>query len=362
MFYAQWCQNCHALAPTWDAIATHLHAGSQSSKLIMALFDCEQSYRNMQLCTAAGVQHYPTLMFIGDGTYHDTDIISKTVMGKKSAGPAGPSPIPWTVKFQGQWQYADSVLDWIRTMQGISRWHKWTSEGFLRYIRNGLLGFLRPKRLTKKKLQSLPVGIPSTGNTDAQVSLLETKLEQTKEDGKLMEKAAAHAGLLLDAVLFPPKNDTDVFMKMNETGAWDTDKATPVTQVMRACTIELSLDYCSRLSTHVTNDYVDEMANMTEYPPMDEIEALLRDRIGQQEPYCALFDDCMVQDFSSKECRPAKCPFKDAGCRYTAACLDSTIEKEYAVALGLIQEGEELTAAPVKEEAPPAKKQKRWGI
>ena len=379
LFYAQWCNNCHAFAPSWDAIATHVHAGSASSKLMMAVFDCERDARHMQLCSAAGVQHYPTLMFIGDGTYHDSDVVSRTLFGKKkSAGPAGPSPIPHTVKFQGQWQYADSVLDWIRLMQGFSRWHRWTSQGFLRHVRNGLLGFLRPNRLVKKKATSLPVGVPTTttgrsssSSMDEQVSLLQSQLKQSEEDGKLMERAAAHAGLLLDAILFPPKfqNATsDAFTVLNTTNAWDSTSQDLVHQVLRVCTVELSLDYCSRLSTHVTNKYLDEMANATDFPSFPVIETLLKDRIVQQEPYCGMFDDCLKENFSSSECKPTTCPFQDAGCRYVSACLDSTIEREYAVALGLIEEGDEFppkqTTETTTDTASSAKKKKKsaWGL
>jgi thiol-disulfide isomerase/thioredoxin len=359
MFYAQWCQNCHTLAPTWDAIATHLHAGSHQSKLIMALFDCELNQRHMKLCTIAGVQHYPTLMFLGDGVYRDTDVVTRTLLGKKrSAGPAGPSPIPHSIKFQGQWQYADAVLDWIRLMQGFSSWHRFASHGMFRYIRNGLLGFLRPKPLGRKTPQSLPVGIP-VGNNEAQALLLDKKLEQTKEDSKLMEKAAAHAGLLLDSMLFPNKT-ADVFATLTESGAWNSTSKNPVHQVMRACTLELSLDYCSRLSTHVTNDYIDELSNITEIPSMKEIEALLKDRITQQEPFCDIFDLCLQENFASAKCRPPQCPFQDAGCRYASACLDSAIEKEYAVALEIIAEGEEFPPKP-KYTAVPTKKY-AWGI
>jgi len=373
LFYAQWCQNCHALAPTWDAIATHVHAGSQSSKLIMAVFDCEQDKRHMQLCSAAGVLHYPTLMFIGDGTYHDSDVVTRTLLGKrKCAGPAGPSPIPHTVKFQGQWKYADSVLDWVRLMQGFSRWHRWTSEGFLRHVRNGLLGFLRPKRLVKKPPESLPVGVPTSGNVGSAFSsansqstaVLESKLKEIEEDGKLMEKAATHAGMLLDAILFPPtyKNATsDAFSVMNTTNAWDSKSNDPVKQVLRTCSLELSLDYCTRLSTHVTNQYLEEMANETDFPTMIEIEALLKDRIQQQEPYCRIFDDCLKEHFGSTECKPATCPFQDVGCRYVSACLDSTIEREYAVALELIAEGEDFPPKPKQEETS-TKKKHSWGF
>ena len=36
LFYAQWCQNCHALAPSYDAIGTLMEAGTTKSKLPVA--------------------------------------------------------------------------------------------------------------------------------------------------------------------------------------------------------------------------------------------------------------------------------------------------------------------------------------
>jgi thiol-disulfide isomerase/thioredoxin len=377
LFYAQWCQNCHAFAPIWDAIATHLHAGSASSKLVMAVFDCEFSAKHSQLCNAAGVQHYPTLLFIGDGTFHDSDVLTRTLLGKKrSAGPAGPSPIPHTIKFQGTWQYADSVLDWIRLMQGFSKWHQWSSSGILHYVRNGLLGFLRPQRLSKKKtIASLPIGVPSTMDSTSttssvDVSLLETKLKQSEETAVLMEKAATHAGLLLDSILLASNTTTstnDVFTVLNDMNAWNATKTTNapvVSQVVRSCTLELSLDYCSRLTTHVTNAYLDEMANETEFPSMAEIESLLQTRIATQEPYCGTFDECLQQDFVPEKCRPSTCPFQHVACRYVNACLDTSIQREYAIALELVTESQEYPPPPPPESATTTndKKKGSWGL
>ena len=56
LFYAQWCKNCHAVAPSWDAIATHVKAGSRSSKLIMALFDT--AHLDFDLLLAVGNSSY----------------------------------------------------------------------------------------------------------------------------------------------------------------------------------------------------------------------------------------------------------------------------------------------------------------
>ena len=72
LFYAQWCTNCHSFSPSWDAVATHLNAGTRSSGLVMALFDCEKNARHAEVCLAAGVKAYPTVMHVGSGEIRDT--------------------------------------------------------------------------------------------------------------------------------------------------------------------------------------------------------------------------------------------------------------------------------------------------
>ena len=140
MFYAQWCTNCHKFAPVWDAIGELVQAGTTKSNLIMALFNCELNDQHIKLCDASGVTHYPTLMFAGAGPYVDSDPISSFVLGgrDKSAGPYGSSPLKRTVKFQGNLNVGDSVLDWIKAMQGLSRWYKWghMEGGWLKVLRN----------------------------------------------------------------------------------------------------------------------------------------------------------------------------------------------------------------------------------
>jgi len=132
------------VAPSWDAIATHVNAGTKSANLVMALFDCEKTAKHTELCAAAGISAYPTLMFVGSGEYHDTDFVTRSLVGKdKSAGPFGATTLRRTVKFQGNWQYGDQILDWVNIMRGLSSWHGFTESGPLVSLRNGLFKLIR---------------------------------------------------------------------------------------------------------------------------------------------------------------------------------------------------------------------------
>mmetsp|Transcript_25880 Transcript_25880/g.38456 ORF Transcript_25880/g.38456 Transcript_25880/m.38456 type:complete len:543 (-) Transcript_25880:4-1632(-) len=417
MFYAQWCPNCHKLAPTWDAIAGLLKAGSKKSNLIMALFDCEKDTTHMKLCSNAGVRHYPTLLFAGSGPIQDTDPVTSAIFGEdKSAGPAGKAKLARTVKFQGEMGYGESIMDWIRAMQGLSTWHKLTESGPLRFVRDGFLSFLFKKnkgRLGDSASDSLPVGVPpafraksvptsaSTGTASGaagsaqrstadtlKINALEAKVQKTEEESEQMKKLATHASLLLDSVLFPVKPTTDeitaatvagkekptfrdVYSELKKTNGWDakakllTDKEKESTsstdrvagksietinsEILRTCALELSLDYCTRVSTHATNDFLDELSkisddDISEYPSMLELEQKLVAMIKEDEPFCAVFDDCLNKDFDDESCRPDVCPFKEAGCRYISSCFLDSIQDEYAIAIGYINEGKTLSS------------------
>jgi hypothetical protein len=351
MFYAQWDTNSHTLAPYWDNIAFKLKAGTKKSNLIMGLFNCELSYDHAQVCTAAGVKKYPTILFIGPSPFHDTDPFTRILGRDRSAGPAGAAKIPRTVKFQGNWQYTDSLRDWIRTMQGLSSWHLLTSRGPLHHIRNGVLGIFRTRQLPSLASQRLPVGIPTDANNAAgsasaavvQTAILESKLKDAVASEKKMEKAATHASLLLDNILFPTKNK-DPFTLLATSGGWNKTKEDPELLVLVTCVKELSLDYCARLSTRLTEDYVEDAlkkVNSTkELSSITEIEKELKRKLQDTEAYCGIFDDCYATKFVSASCRPETCPFQPIGCSYVTSCLDDLIQAEYAKALNLIQDGD----------------------
>ena len=386
LFYAQWCKNCHAVAPSWDAIATHVNAGSRSSKLIMALFDCEKDTRHLELCVAAGVKAYPTMMFIGSGEIHDTDFVTKSVLGKdKSAGPFGATTLRRTVKFQGNWQYGDQVLDWVNIMRGLSSWHSMSESGPLRGLRNGIFGFLtggkgRHARSSASKLGkegSLPVGIPPGFQSElrgmgagkpaaaadaAEMKALEKKLNATKKEKELYEKAVTHSSNLLDGMLFPSENEKsektksrDVFSTLTSTDGWFSNATTIPSgapndehpSILRSCALELSIDYCNRVTTRETNAYIEVLNAIPEtepFPSLDEIEKKLLDDVKSKEPYCSILESCILQDYEAEECRPEQCPFENkAACTYLESCFDPSIQTEYGVALGLLAEGEKLS-------------------
>lgn len=372
MFYAQWCTNCHKFAPVWDTIGQLVKAGTTESNLIMALFNCELNEQHTRLCDAAGVTHYPTLLFIGAGTYHDTDMISKAVRGDKAAGPYGVSKIDRTVKFQGNLNIGDSVLDWIKTMQGLSTWHKWNhyEGGWLKSAR-ALFGNPFGKKVKMVQNTALPIGIPPTLGTGGQVASneatrsdsklsphvlkkelekSETKISALDKDLKDSKLATTHAGYLIESFLFPStrivvdgkgENKTihsDVFATMVEKDAWDASYEAGQEEfsdnlLLKSCVVDLTLDYCTRVTTRLTTEYLATLKDLpdSEYPSFSEMETELTEYIIKDEPYCGTFSDCNAKGFKPEEtCRPKTCPFeRETGCHYVASCLTDSIKEEY---------------------------------
>jgi hypothetical protein len=354
MFYAPWDRNSHSLAPLWDQIATHLDAGSSDSRLIMALFDCELNHQHIELCKAVSITHYPTLMFIGAGPYHDTDPLTGAILGaSKSAGLMGRAPIWNTVKFQGNWQYGDSIMDWIRTMQALSNWHTWSTEGFGKKLRT----FFWPHRKGKKT--SLPIGIPPPGSggggsktvaaasassasgdssNTAKVQSLEVEMESLKQVNGLYETAVNRVSVQIDSLLFPTDAaDSDVFQSIYTNNGWEPE-VSDSNDILLTCALEISLEYCQRVATHVATELVNalEVSGGLETISMDVLEKDVQDLINKKEPFCKVLETCLATGMQGDECRPTKCPFEnEVACRYVASCLDPTIQAEYREVMGL---------------------------
>jgi hypothetical protein len=280
-----------------------------------------------------------------------------------------------------------------------------TEKGPLKNIRNGIFGLLgrSGSRVGKgKDSLSLPVGVPpgfqpefrftgsgSSSANEQKMQDLEEKLNSTTKKVDLYKKAVSHSNNLLDGLLFPmqsEKNATtnpDIFTFLTESDGWFQNATTlpsgasnnehPV--ILRSCAAELSIDYCTRVSSRETSAYVEELSLIPDdqpFPTMDEIEQHLVDVINATEPYCALIETCIMTNFESVECRPKTCPFtNNAACSYLQSCFGPDIQNEYALALGLINEGESLSSADlnglgVKSEATAGQSENSsvggWGI
>ena len=341
LFYAQWCSNCHKFAPIWDQISRIHQAGTEQSNLVMGLFDCEEDTAHSEVCNKAGVTHYPTITFF-------------SLSGQKY-----PLRKPrHSTQFGGNWQYGDAVYDWLKTVSGLSGWHR---LGWGKKLRSLVFG-----RRTKPKDKALPTGIPghsavgktssggagdsskTTSGTGTSSAASDKKVKDLEAELKEYKDVAVRSSTLLDAVLFPlttgeyvmqtdnNKNATDVFHLLADSSGWNSTDNEDV--ILKTCVMEISLDYCSRLSTWLTNDWVAKQVGLDTLT--DEIVAAytnhLNEALPASEPYCMIVEDCIISDYANEECRPHQCPFKDpAACRYISACLAPELQAEYAAALKL---------------------------
>merc|ERR1712062_519344 len=64
-FFAPWCGHCKRLAPTWEELAGKF---AEKAGVKIAKVDCtEDNNKNREICTAQGVNGFPTLNIYKDG-------------------------------------------------------------------------------------------------------------------------------------------------------------------------------------------------------------------------------------------------------------------------------------------------------
>ena len=316
-------------------------------------YDCETNDEHVEICSAAGVKHYPALAFFSmAGNNHQL---------------ARQKPKHVT-RYSGNWQIGDAVLDWVRTMSTLAQWHR---AGWGKRIRNALSLF--GNSADKNKVpEPLPLGVPKTIANEVELQKLRRTMNET-------HTLAVRSSSLVDALLFPVidkvgdaavisengKNYTDVYNMLHQRNAWKTDKI--FDEIIRTCVADIALDYCTRLSTHYMEVWMEAWPlhkTITE-EAFDEFQLQLHADLAASEPYCAIMDNCTVSNFAEQKCQPPTCPFSDRTvCRYLTACLKDQIQHEYAEALELLPHQQELNKQKQKQQR---KQQKgsggfSWGL
>lgn len=329
LFYASWDRNSHALAPIYGQIAKLLDAGSEDSHLILGLFDCEASTANSKVCNTAGITHYPTILYFSLSGQH--------LQARKPKHAS---------KFPGNWQYGDAVLDWLKTMRGLSSWHR---KGLGQRLRSMLFG-------QKTEKHQLPIGKPASATGAMSNS---TELEQLQKEKKQLGDLVLRSSVMVESVLYPMtdpsaptstllveehRNYTDLYALLAERWTSGADEDV----ILRTCVGELTLDYCERYATLASTGYL----GIDVHSPT--LAADLAGLLTQEEPYCLLIEKCVVDQFVDDKCRPAQCPLGDkAGCRYLTSCLFASMQEDYRKALGLTKNTTTMPEAP---------KKKSWGF
>ena len=368
MFFAQWCQNCHHLAPVWDQIGRHINTGTVESNLILGLFDCEADYEHMEVCSAAGITHYPTLQYYS--------LAGQTLQRKQPRH---------VTKFAGNWQYGDAVLDWLTVNTALSQWHR---ADWGKRLRRLLTGRSDPSSTDKA---GLPIGVPAgaiplgstarsadvgsgvgagaaAGGAASRTSMddaaTQKLMKELQQDAKDMQDLAVRSTVVVDAMLYPlkivgptaeqclvtenSKSYTDLYKYLDATKGWtSTDNAQE--QILRSCAMEIGLDYCQRLSEHHAEDWITGFASIEDITDADlkAFQGVQAEKLAAVEPYCGLLEDCLAADFKEEKCRPAACPYQDpTACRYLTACFTEQLQTEYAIAMGLMEDpGKPTTTA-----------------
>jgi hypothetical protein len=346
LFYAQWDDNSHAFAPLWDHISKIHQAGTEASNLIMGLFDCEQNARHSDLCTQVGVRHYPTIAFFSLSGQGVLQVFRK------------PHHV---TQFGGDWRYGDAVYDWLKTMSGLSKWHR---LGWGKKLRS-MIFFGKSSSSSSPKDRKLPLGIPAGGASGTtpeggipssfqqqQSSVKEKQIiEALEAQVQEYREVTTRSATFLDALMFPlstgeyllaqdtTKNTTDIFALLHATDGWTSTDDVDV--ILKSCTMEVSLDYCSRFSDNLANDWVNQQTAGNGIESITEeviatFTTYLTNTIQEQEPYCTIVEECILSNYAKEDCTPPTCPFRDVtACRYLSACLDSNLQHDYAKALNL---------------------------
>ena len=242
MFYAQWSSHCHTLAPTWDQISRIFKAGTKESKIVFGLFDCEDTKEHEKICQQLHIKQYPTLAYF-------------SMAGKKHhLSMRSPKHV---TQYGGNWQYGDSILDWVKAVMALSQYHR---SGWGNKIRSTIFGSGNKRERNEKNLTSelLPVGIPQSMSDSHELQSLRKEMNKTVS-------LAVRTNSMMQVLFLPErdkdfiypmltdynKNYTDMYAMLQGIDAWGKQSIHNTNIVLRTCVTELTMDYCDRIATHL---------------------------------------------------------------------------------------------------------------
>lgn len=211
-------------------------------------------------------------------------------------------------------------------MKGLSSWHKLTNNGLLKWIRHGISG----KKHGISDTNSLPVGVVSASSSSGDLAMtralkkVKDETEVYKNENEILAKSAFHADVVMDAILFLNETD-DSYSALYTSNGWENGMQDTLSDdgILRSCTMDLSVDYCSRVARHIPPEKLDGFS-------MWEIDTIIYDLLGEVDSFCSKIDMCARDDFTKEECRPKSCPFSNKeACAYIATCLNNEVQKAY---------------------------------
>jgi thiol-disulfide isomerase/thioredoxin len=353
MFYAQWSSHCHTLAPTWDQISRILKAGTKESKIVIGLFDCEDTKEHEKICQQLHIKQYPTLAYF-------------SMAGKKHhLSMRSPKHV---TQFKGNWQYGDSVLDWVKAVSALSQYHR---SGWGNKIRNAIFGSSGRGGRSQKKAppEPLPIGVPQSISDVQELQSLRNEMNKTVS-------LAVRTSAMMQVLFLPEiekdniypilsdynKNYTDMYAMLLKINAWG--KISNDNIVLRTCVTELTMDYCDRIATQYMESWIDTWPlNETITDEIfDQYQLQMSDYINNTEPQCHYYvvrNVCTASNFTNVQCQPQTCPFQDrTACRFLTACLTDQLQTEYAEAL------QKLSATEQQKQSKQEKKKGgfSWGL
>eukprot|EP00636_Phaeomonas_parva_P001198 CAMPEP_0118885940 /NCGR_PEP_ID=MMETSP1163-20130328/24202_1 /TAXON_ID=124430 /ORGANISM="Phaeomonas parva, Strain CCMP2877" /LENGTH=313 /DNA_ID=CAMNT_0006824037 /DNA_START=7 /DNA_END=948 /DNA_ORIENTATION=+ len=196
-FYAPWCTNCAQFDRIWTNIA-EVRAATNGPRASMSKFNCEQTPEHTRLCTEAGVDQYPAVIYFG----------SERVNGRNA------------VKYPGD-LYGEAIRDWISMLEGVTWW----------------------RRLLKKLGSVVGSILPSFGR---------------KRGGGKYAGASSysppdeHIGATGEAYFGAGSTPTDVEQFESEDAFLAMDEVSPVYQLaLQTCVADMTLEFCRELGETV---------------------------------------------------------------------------------------------------------------